>query len=119
MSNSDVTFAVFDALLREVGFTKVEQPDAVFRYVHEKSDTVVLVRIRDMQAPVPWGTFASTRKILDGRGVLSCADFDQRVRQLEQTLGKPVATANGAPQAAERGGRSRTRRRSVVTDEQE
>jgi hypothetical protein len=117
MSNSEVSFAVFDALLRESGFSKVEQPDAVFRYVHAPSDTVVLVRIRDLRAPVPWGTFASTRKILDGRGVLSCADFDRRVRELERTLGKPVATVNGAPKAAVRRGRSPSRRQRAVTDE--
>jgi hypothetical protein len=111
MSNSDVTCAVFDALLRETGFTKVEQPDAVFRYVHEPSDTVVVVRMRDMSAPVPWGTLASTRKILDSRGVLSCAEFDRRVRELEQNaLGKPVSTANGPPKVATRRGRSRRRR---------
>ena len=53
MSNSDVSFAVFDALLREAGFTKVEQPDAVFRYVHDESDTVVLVRIREIPPAFP------------------------------------------------------------------
>jgi hypothetical protein len=115
MSNSEVSFAVFDSLLREAGFTRTEQPDAVFRYVHEQSDTVVLTRIRDMQAPVPWGTLESTRKILDGRGVLSCDDFDRRVRQLEQTHGKPTATANGAPHRAS----SRARRRSAVTEEKD
>jgi len=117
MSNSDVSFAVFDALLRGAGFTKVEQPDAVFRYEHAQSDTVVLVRMRDLRAPVPWGIFASTRKILDGRGVLSCADFDRRVSELERTLGKPTATGNGATQAAERRGRSRTRSQSVGTND--
>ena len=78
MSNSEVTFAVFDALLRETGLTKVEQADAVCRYVHQSSDTVVVVRIRDMKSPVPWGTLASTRKILDGRGILACDDFSDR-----------------------------------------
>jgi hypothetical protein len=118
MTNSEVTFAVFDALLREAGFTKTEEPDAVVRYAHAKSDTVVLVRIRDRQAPVPWGTLASTRKILDGRGVLACADFDRRVRELERTLGKPGSAANAAPQEAARPERSRTRRQRVKTDDQ-
>jgi hypothetical protein len=98
MSNSDVSLAVFDALLGEAGFTKTEEPDAVVRYEHRPSDTVVMVRMRDMQAPVPWGTLASTRKVLDGRGVLSAADFDRRVCELEQKgLGKQAATTNGAP----------------------
>ncbi len=114
MSNSDVSFAVFDALLRQAGFTRTEQPDAVYRHVHEQSDTVVLVRIRDMQAPVPWGTFASTRKILDGRGVLAYADFDRRLGELERTLGTGGSPANGAPEGVARQGR---RRRSVVADE--
>src|SRR5262249_40087759 len=95
------------------------QPDDVFRYVHEESDTDVVVRIRDLRAAVPWGTFASTRKILDGRGILSATDFDQRVRELEQTLGKPGATANGAPKAARGPGRSRSKPRGVVKDNPE
>src|SRR4051812_50174227 len=118
MSNSDVTFAVFDALLREAGFKKVEQPDAVFRYVHAASDTDVLVRVRDLQAPVPWGTFASTRKILDGRGVLACAEFDRRVEELKRTLGKPGSAANEAPKTPLRPGHARPRRQRVRTDDQ-
>jgi hypothetical protein len=117
MTNSEVTFAVFDALLREAGFTKTEEPDAVVRYAHAKSDTVVLVRIRDLQTPVPWGILASTRKILDGRGVLACADFDRRVRELERTLGKPESAANAASQAAVGPERSRTGRQRVRPDD--
>jgi hypothetical protein len=119
MSNSEVTFAIFDALLREAGFSAVEEPDAVFRYEQHKSDTVVVVRIRDMQAPVPWGTLESTRKILDGRGVLSCNEFDRRVHELEQKLGKPVSAANGAPRVAGRRGASKSRRQNAVTKEKD
>jgi hypothetical protein len=118
MTNSEVTFAAFDALLREAGFTKSEEPDAVVRYVHAESDTVVLVRIRDLQSPVPWGTLASTRKILDGRGVLASADFDRRLGELERTPAKSGAAVNDIPHTAERPGRSRIRRERVGKDDQ-
>jgi hypothetical protein len=119
MSNSDVSFAVFDSLLREAGFSRLEQPDAVFLYDHKESDTFVLVRIRDMQAPVPWGTFASTRKILDGRGVLSYDDFDRRVRKLEKKLGKPASAVNGAPIGTGRRKSSKSRRESAAREKKE
>lgn len=116
MSKSDVSFAVFDALLQGAGFARVQLPDDVFRYVHEDSDTDVLVRIRDMRAAVPWGTFVSTRKILDGRGVLADGEFDRRVAELERTLGTSASAANGAAHSTGRQTRTRRGRRRVGAD---
>jgi predicted RNA binding protein YcfA (HicA-like mRNA interferase family) len=75
--NDTVTFALFDALLRPLGFHQGSVPGSHVYYEHPESGTVVMARLHKPTDWVPWHTFASTRKILLERGVLTAEEFEK------------------------------------------
>ncbi len=75
--NDTVTFAVFDKSLRRLGFTERKVPGSHMYYEHPASGTVVLARLHKPKDLVPWHTFASTRKILIERGVVTPEQFEK------------------------------------------
>jgi predicted RNA binding protein YcfA (HicA-like mRNA interferase family) len=71
------SFAVFDSFLRRLGFTEGTVPGSHVYYEHPQSGTVIMARLHKPKDPVPWHTFASTRKILIERDVVTPQEFEQ------------------------------------------
>ena len=113
MIDDTTTCGIFDVVLRELGFTKKtlddrafqilgltkETPDdAILRYEHPQPKTWVLFRASNPRDLVTWATFAHARALVDARGIIERADFNQLVRDTEAAhpdLATPVNT-NGA-----------------------
>jgi predicted RNA binding protein YcfA (HicA-like mRNA interferase family) len=75
--NDTVTFALFDKFLHQLGFTECSVPGSHVYYEHPESGTVVMARLHNPKDLVPWHTFASTRKILIDRGVVTPEEFEK------------------------------------------
>ena len=72
-----VTFTVFNHMLRQLGFTQGTVPGSHVYYEHPESGTVVMARLHKPSDQVPWHTFASTRKILIERGLVTADELEK------------------------------------------
>lgn len=77
-----VTFAQYEAVLKEFGFQMTVVPDSHVLYRHARSDTILMVRIPEPDEEVPWHVAAAARRHLESRGVVSPDDFEEMLRQV-------------------------------------
>jgi hypothetical protein len=75
-----ISFAQFDAILRDLGFEKAVVPGSSVVYYHKPTDTTMPVRLMRPDELIPDYLLAAARSQLDGRGIIEATAFDRMIR---------------------------------------
>lgn len=85
-----LTYADFDASLREIGYQRNEKPDE-WTYVHPSdADARIRLPVMDLSSPVYWHHLIGARLIADGFGILDAAEFDAVIARHKRTSPVPA-----------------------------
>src|SRR3954449_2856103 len=83
MVKDTTTYAIFEIVMRKLGFKKEARSDDIVRYIHPEPDTSTSFRVPDPRELVFWATFSGLRHLVDWRGIIEREDFNQLVRDTE------------------------------------